>query len=90
MEAFELVQNLVAEVVPPERVVLKDTQNYCGVLLDNNVRRPICRFYFGRDKYQLRPINEDKTETRLELSAIESIAQYADELKAIVTRYLEG
>ena len=88
VEAFEMVQEIVEGVVPPDRVVIKDTRSYCGVLLDNNVRRPICRFYFGRDKYQLRLINEDKTETKVDLATIEDLAQHAEALQATVRRYI--
>ena len=46
-EGYELVKSIVIDVVDPERVFLRDTQNYCGILLDNNNRKPIARLYFN-------------------------------------------
>src|SRR5690606_6418811 len=42
VDAFNIVRAIVAEVVAPERVFMRDAKTYCSVLLDDNNRRPIC------------------------------------------------
>ena len=46
LEAYELIQVIVGSVIDPNRVAIRDQQTYCGVLFDNNNRKPICRLYF--------------------------------------------
>ena len=46
-EAFMIVRAIVASEVPVERVTPRDRQTYFGVLLDDNNRKPICRFHFN-------------------------------------------
>ena len=38
---YELVKSIVSDVVDPARVYMRDTRSYCGILLDNNNRRPL-------------------------------------------------
>ncbi len=50
IEGFHIVKSIVRMVVAPERVVMRDTISYCGVLLDDNNRKPICRLFFNQAK----------------------------------------
>lgn len=43
IEGFHAVRALLREVVTPKRVVMRDAQSYCAILLDDNNRKPICR-----------------------------------------------
>jgi hypothetical protein len=36
-----------------ERITHRDTQSYFGILLDNNNRKPICRFHLNNSKSTL-------------------------------------
>ena len=45
-----LVRNLVREVIAPERVAMRDAKSFCSILLDNNRRRTICRFFNFADQ----------------------------------------
>jgi hypothetical protein len=51
-DGFNIVRAIVSEIVDPRRVTMRDQQSYCGVLLDNNNRRTICRLWFnGQRRY---------------------------------------
>lgn len=54
LEGYRIVQAVGAELVDPERIEMRDAKSYCAVLLDDNNRRPICRFHFGKTK-NIRP-----------------------------------
>ncbi|PST83953.1 hypothetical protein C7T94_04205 [Pedobacter yulinensis] len=52
LEAFHIVKAILREKIPATRIAARDTQSYFGVLLDNNDRKPLCRFHFnGTKKY---------------------------------------
>lgn len=86
LEAFFIVRAILRETVSSQRVAMRDVQSYCGVLLDDNNRRPICRFYFnGAQKYVTffqKPEGE-----RVTIEEIDELYKYATWLKATVERY---
>jgi hypothetical protein len=48
MWAYVIVRTLLHEAVDSSRVFMRDQKTYCAVLLDNNNRNAICRFFnFG-------------------------------------------
>lgn len=88
VEGFHTVRAILREIVPSKRIVMRDAQSYCAVLLDDNNRKPICRLRFNNtQKLRLGLINEKKEEEVVALDSIDDIYQYADRLKAIVTSY---
>lgn len=91
VQGYELVKTIVANIVDPNRVTMRDTQSYCGVLLDDNNRKTICRLRFNAASVKyLALLDEDRKETRHRLDSIDDISRYAMELQAAVTRYLEN
>jgi len=68
---------------------MRDTISYCGILFDDNNRKPICRLYFNNPKkMQLALFDQDKNEEKVYINELGDISQYADKLKAIVNYYL--
>ena len=49
-EAFHIVRALLREIIDPKRIVMRDVKSYCSVLLDDNNRKPVCRFHFNREQ----------------------------------------
>ena len=89
VQGYELVKTLVDNVVDASRVTMRDTQSYCGVLLDDNNRKTICRLRFNATSVKyLGLLDDDRQETRYQLDAIADIANYADEIRAAVQRHL--
>jgi hypothetical protein len=88
MEAFYTIRAMLHYLVGSKRVAMRDVQTYCGILLDNNNRKPICRLYFnGSQKYLGLFDNEQRKETRTPISDVDEIHQYADRLAATVKHY---
>lgn len=88
LEAFFTVRALLHSVVPSERVFLRDVQTYCGVLLDNNNRKPICRLYLNGSKKAIGIFDgEGRTEERIPMTKLEEIHAYADRLRAAALAY---
>ena len=87
LEGFFTVKSIVREVVAPDRIVHRDTISYMTVVLDNNRRKQICRLYFNRPTKYLGLINEEGKRERVEISSIDDIYKYAEQLKAAALRY---
>ncbi len=88
IEGYRIVRAIVCSEVPVSRVVARDTKTYCGVLLDDNNRKPIARLWLNRSKKYLGVFDENKIETRIPIGDVQEIYQHADYLRRTVQRYL--
>ncbi|OQY53944.1 MAG: restriction endonuclease [Candidatus Parabeggiatoa sp. nov. 2] len=89
IEGHRIVREILREVIAPERVVMRDTISYCGILFDDNNRKPICRLHFNNPKRKyLGLFDENKTEEKVPIGDLNEIYQYADRLKATIFRYI--
>jgi hypothetical protein len=84
MEAFYIVRAILREVVDGERIFMRDTQTYCGILLDDNNRKPICRLHFNWAQKYIGLFDENKVETRVAIDSLSDIYSYCDQLRATV------
>lgn len=85
IEGHRIVREILREVIAPERVVMRDTISYCGILFDDNNRKPICRLHFNNPKRKyLGLFDENKTEEKVPIGDLNEIYQYADRLKATI------
>lgn len=88
VEGFHIVRAILREVIDVERLVRRDTQNYLGILLDDNNRKPICRMRFNTPYGKfLETFNVEKKGTRHRIENLNDIFKYVDELKAVATAY---
>ena len=65
---------------------MRDTKSYCGILLDDNNRKPICRLHFNHAQKYLGVISQ-KQEEKIPIELIDDIYKYSDQLKATVQEY---
>ena len=85
-EAFYIIRAILRETVPVQRIVMRDVQSYCGILLDDNNRKPICRLYFGAASKAIGFFDTDK-EVRVVIANMDELYKHADRLKATVARH---
>jgi hypothetical protein len=86
IEGHQIVKAIVRQAVDSRRVTLRDTQSYCGVLLDDNNRKPICRLYFNTAQKYL-AVFDGKQEQRIPIKNLDDIYQHADRIVATVKAY---
>lgn len=89
VEGFHIVRAMLASQVEPSRVIMRDTKSYCGVLLDDNNRKPICRLHFNSKQKYLGVFDADKKETRIAIEKLTEIYTHADVITASVKGYDE-
>ncbi|WP_321276939.1 type I restriction endonuclease [Thiomicrorhabdus indica] len=86
IEAYNIVKAILRQSVDSSRIAMRDTKSYCGVLLDDNNRKPICRFHFNT-KQKYIGILSNKSETREPIESIDDIFKYASQLQATLAEY---
>lgn len=88
VEGFHAVRAILRGLVDPKRIVMRDAQSYCAILLDDNNRKPICRLRFNNtQKLRLGIFNEKKEEVSMALDSVDDIFNYTDQLKACLSFY---
>lgn len=87
IEGFHIVRAILSRDVAASRVVIRDTKSYCGILLDDNNRKPICRLLFNSKQKYLGLLDSDKNVERIPIVLPRDIYQYADKLLAKVSQY---
>lgn len=86
LEGFHVVRAIIREITAPKRVAMRDVQSYCGLLLDDNNRKPLCRFHFNSVQKYLSLFDTDKEE-KLPIEGLDDLYKYAERLKSTVTKY---
>lgn len=90
IEAYYVVKAVLSEIIEPSRVAMRDLKSYCGILLDDNNRKPICRLHFDSAQLYVGLFDEEKNESRHPVDGPEDLYRFAGELKKTVQRYDEA
>lgn len=86
-EGFMIVRAIVREVLKPNRVVMRDQKSYCGILIDNNNRKPLARLHFNRSvKYV--GLFDGEREERVKIDTLDEMYEQADRLISTAKAYL--
>ncbi|QNF32274.1 type I restriction enzyme HsdR N-terminal domain-containing protein [Adhaeribacter swui] len=86
-EAFFIVRSILRTKVDSSRITHRDTQSYFGILLDNNNRKPICRLYLEGNKKFIVYFDENRKEVKNEITNLDDIYKYSDQLEATALSY---
>ncbi len=88
-DAYYIVKAILTEVVDPSRIFMRDAKSYCAILLDDNNRKPITRFYFGPKQKSVAIFdNEKRTENKIAINDLNELFKLSDHFKRIVGMYL--
>lgn len=88
IDGFNIVKAIIRQKIDIQRIAYRDTQSYFGVLLDDNNRKPICRFHFNTKKKYIGIFNENKEETRHQLDNIDGIFNFSEALLKTIDCYV--
>ncbi|MCR4412618.1 MAG: type I restriction endonuclease [Thermoguttaceae bacterium] len=87
LEGYYVVKAILRESIPVERIAMRDRKSYCGILLDDNNRKPICRLWFNGPQKYLGLFDDAKVETRHPIADVNDIFKFAEQLKQTVRQY---
>lgn len=88
IEAFYIIRGLLAEVIPVENIVHRDTESYFGILYKDNNRKPICRINLDTKNKQILIPDKDKKFERIYIESLNDLYKYKKQLTDVVKRYL--
>jgi predicted type IV restriction endonuclease len=96
-DGFYIIRSILCELVDPERVTIRDRQSYCGVLLDDNQLKVICRMRFNspKQKYigffdsQERHKGGGRKEDKIAINNLSDIYKHGERLKNTVKHYID-
>lgn len=88
IEAFYIIRGMLAEVIPVEDVVHRDTESYFGILYKDNNRKPICRINLDTKNKQLLIPDISKKFERIYIDSLNDIYKYKKQLIEVIKRYL--
>ena len=84
-EGFYVVKGILCDIVDVDRVKIKDTVSYCGIMLDHT-KKPICRLHFNTKQKYLGVFDENKKENKIPIDDVKDIYKYSQKLKERVIR----
>lgn len=89
IEGLHIVRAILRGLVGSRRIVMRDAQSYCAILLDDNNRRPLCRLRFNNlQKLQIGVFNQQKEEERFGIETVDDIYNYAEQIRSTAMSYL--
>lgn len=86
-EGFMIVRAIVRDVMKPNRVFMRDQKSYCGILVDNNNRKPLARLHFNRSVKYIGLFDGEK-EDRIKIDTLDEIYDQTERLRATASSYL--
>lgn len=88
IEGYFIIKSILHGTVDLSRVHMRDTKSYCGILFDDNNRKPICRLRFNYNQMYIGIIDEDKNETKIPIETIDEIYKHKDDIIKVTKHYL--
>ncbi|TPG63557.1 type I restriction endonuclease [Hymenobacter nivis] len=85
-EGFMIVRAILRKTVAVSRVVMRDVHSYCGILLDDNNRKPICRLHFNSSKKYVTVFDVEGGE-RVDITSLDNLYELASRIRAAVQRH---
>lgn len=86
IEGYSIIRAILRPEINVKRVVMRDALSYCAVLLDDNNRKPICRFFFSNVRKAI-TFGIENNETRHRIDDLDDIYDYSDLLKKSLAQY---
>lgn len=86
IEGFAIVKLLIKDVVDEERILYRDNLSYFNILIDNSIRKWICRLGFNTSNKYVQFNDQEKT--TVYINKVSDIAEFKDKLAEVVKRFL--
>jgi len=81
LDGFRIVKAILRKQVSLDRVFYRDTQSYFNILLDDSIRKTICRLYFNNPaKKYIALFGQDGKENKFEIKSLDDIYNHSEAL----------
>ena len=90
MEGFFIIKSILRTKFDSSRICFRDFQNFFSILLDDTIRQTICRLWFNGEKKFIGIIDNNKKETKFEISKLDDIYNYSEQIIKATERLAKG
>lgn len=88
IQAFMIVRAIAGKAIDLERITMRDAKSYCSVFIDDNNRKPICRFYFnGKSTKSVSVFDAAKAEAKHQINGLSDIYGLEKSILEVVKSY---
>lgn len=85
-EAFYIIKAIVGARIKANRVYMRDKETYCGILLDDNNRKPICRLHFNGKRKHISFFDSD-LEEKVFVQTNSDLYDHASRFISVINKY---
>ncbi|MEW6104563.1 MAG: type I restriction endonuclease [bacterium] len=87
IESYYIVKSILRQAIDSNRIYYRDFKTCFSILVDNSIRKPVCRFYLLKDSKQIALLDENKNEIKHEIASLDDIYKYSQQLINIAKAY---
>ncbi|GAA0492652.1 type I restriction endonuclease [Salinibacillus aidingensis] len=85
IQGYTIVQLILSELIDEERIFYRDNKSYFNILLDNNIRRWVCRLGLDQNKKYVQ--FNDKDRNTYNIDKVSDLTKYKDKFLEVVTSF---
>lgn len=90
MQAFYIIKAILRQKVDCDRIYYRDFQRFFSVLIDNSLKKTVCKLYLTDTKKAIGIVDDEKNEQKYELANLDDIFNYTDKLVMSVDKIVAG
>ena len=87
LEAFNIIKAILREKIPVARIAYRDFQGFFAILIDDNIRKTVCRLHLSEGKKSIGLFDSSKNIVRHEIAKLDDIFKYADIIEQTALEY---
>ena len=87
LEAFNIIKAILREKIPVARIAYRDFQGFFAILIDDNIRKTVCRLHLSEGKKSIGLFDSGKNIVRHEIATLDDIFKYADIIEQTALEY---
>ncbi|MBF0295218.1 MAG: type I restriction enzyme HsdR N-terminal domain-containing protein [Magnetococcales bacterium] len=86
LRGFEIVKVILKGYIDTERLFFRDTVSCFNILLDDNIRQPVCRLYLNDDKKFL-CLPDGQIEEKIAIQSVDDLPLYRERIVNTAAKY---
>ncbi|WP_371069388.1 type I restriction endonuclease [Sediminibacillus sp. JSM 1682029] len=86
IQGFAIARLILSEVVDEDRVHYRDNKSYFNILLDDNIRKWVCRLGLNSENNKYLQLN-DEDRTTYSINKVSDLAKFKKEIKQVVESF---
>jgi predicted type IV restriction endonuclease len=85
IEGYVLIKIILKEFIDPSRIYYRDNKSYFNVILDDSIRKWVCRLGFNSTNKYIQ-LNDEK-KTFIKIDSVNDIMNYKDEISIVAKQF---